>query len=245
MAQALTPPRLLIVDDNSDNLVVIRLFLENGGYDLDEARNGLQAVELFAANAYALIFMDLEMPILDGYEATRRIRAMEREHGRPAVPILALTAHALDEHRQRCQEAGFTGFLAKPVRKAAMLDTLLSYLGGGKTARVRSAAEAADAPPDPGRLKALLPLFFDSSRQALDTAREALGRGDLTTAGQQGHRLKGSAGSYGFSELGRAGAALETACLTADAVTAATSLEWAASLLAKARLDWSDSLARA
>lgn len=244
MAQASTPPRLLVVDDNGDNLIVLRLFLENGCYGIDEARNGLQAVELFAANAYDLIFMDLEMPILDGYEATRRIRAMERERRSAPVPILALTAHALDEHRRRCQEAGFTDFLVKPVRKAALLAALLAHLGGNKTGRVAAAAEPMAERPDPSRIQVLLPVFFDSSRQAVDTAREALGRGDLDTARQQGHRLKGSAGSYGYSELGRAGAALELACQTDDAVAAATSLEWAATLLAKARLDWSSALAR-
>ncbi|OLN24571.1 PAS/PAC sensor hybrid histidine kinase [Desulfovibrio sp. DV] len=238
MAHADSPSRLLIVDDNSDNLALIRLFLESDHFAIDEAINGTQAVELFAANAYDLVLMDLEMPIVDGYEATRRIRALEQaRHSRP-VPILALTAHALDEHRLRCQEAGFTDFLVKPVRKAAMLRVLLAHLGLGEPLPAKTGPTARGDVPDPARLVALLPIFYEFCQKALDTAQAGMRAGDLEAVRAQGHRLKGSAGSYGFSELAQAGAALERAGEHRDGVAAATAWEWASALLAKARLDW-------
>jgi CheY-like chemotaxis protein/HPt (histidine-containing phosphotransfer) domain-containing protein len=238
MAYVQPQSRLLLVDDNRDNLALIRLFLESDHYCIDEAVNGAEAVALFAANAYDLVLMDLEMPIVDGYEATRRIRALERARNSPPVPILALTAHALDEHRRRCQEAGFTDFLVKPVRKAAMLATLLGYLGQGVQPPVQTDWAERCAGPDPARLTALLPIFYEFSRKALDTAHAGLDRGDLETVRAQGHKLKGSAGSYGFSELAQAGAALERAGENADVLAAGTAWEWAMALLAKARLDW-------
>lgn len=223
MEPANAPPRLLLVDDNRDNLALIRLYLESDHYRIDEAENGVQAVELFAAAPYDLVLMDLEMPLVDGYEATRRIRALERQRGAVPTPILALTAHALEEHRLRCEQAGFTDFLAKPVRKAAVLRTLLKYLGpdGESTEPPQRRPHDANA-PNPGRLAALLPLFYDLASQTLDAAHAALDQGDLDQARRQGHKLKGSAGSYGFPELAKAAAARD----------------WAAALLAKARLDW-------
>ena len=236
MVQASSRPRLLLVDDNPDNLTLLRLFLEQAHYDLDEATNGNEAVERFQATPYDLVLMDLEMPEVDGYEATRRIRGLERERQSPPVPILALTAHALDEHRLRCLEAGFTDFLVKPVRKATMLAALLAFLGDG-------AASPTPSPPlpevaDPARLTALLPFFFDTSEQGLAAARQALEQNDLDTVRRQGHRLKGSAGSYGFAELGQAGAALEQAGDDGEREAALAALDRAATLLAKARRDW-------
>ncbi|MFP5258651.1 MAG: response regulator [Acidobacteriota bacterium] len=236
MVQDFPRPRLLLVDDNPDNLTLLRLFLEQTQYDLDEAANGSEAVERFQATPYDLVLMDLEMPEVDGYEATRRMRELEQERQSPPVPILALTAHALDEHRLRCLEAGFTDFMVKPVRKATMLRTLLAFLGEG------AAPHAPRSPlpelADPGRLTALLPFFFDTSEQGLAEARQALAQGDLETVRRQGHRLKGSAGSYGFGELGEAAAALEQAGGNGEREAAQAALERATALLAKARLDW-------
>lgn len=238
MPQASTPSKILIVDDNRDNLALIRLFLESDHFSIDEAVNGTQAVEFFTARAYDLVLMDLEMPIVDGYEATRRIRALEQARGSAPVPILALTAHALDEHRLRCQEAGFTDFLAKPVRKAAMLGTLLAHLGLDEPLPRQPRPAARGDVPDQSRLAALLPIFYDVSQKALETAQAGLRAGDLEVVRAQGHRLKGSAGSYGFPELAQAGAALERAGEQKDGVAAGAAWEWASALLAKARLDW-------
>lgn len=239
MEPATAPPRLLLVDDNRDNLTLIRLYLESDHYRIDEAENGAEAVARFAAAPYDLVLMDLEMPVVDGYEATRRIRDLERQRGTVPTPILALTAHALEEHRLRCQQAGFTDFLAKPVRKAAVLGTLLKYLGpDGESAEPPKASPPDADAPNPGRLTALLPIFYDLASQTLDTARTAIDRGDLDEARRHGHSLKGSAGSYGFPELARAAAALERAADAGNANAAAAARDWAAALLAKARLDW-------
>ncbi|BBF80054.1 response regulator [Asticcacaulis excentricus] len=110
------PIRILVVEDNPANALVASLFLEQMGYAHDRAENGREAIEAYQAGRYGLILMDLQMPEMDGYEATRRIRALERETGRAAVPIVALTAHALSGDREACLLAGMDAYLSKPFR---------------------------------------------------------------------------------------------------------------------------------
>lgn len=206
--------RVLLVDDNPDNVALLLLFMEDAPYRLETAGNGREAVDLHAARPYDLIFMDLEMPFMDGYEATKAIRAQERQSGAGPVPILALTAHALGEHRQRCRQAGFTDFLVKPVRRATILAALTKFLD-----RPTSHPEVRTPPadqPSRERLGPILPLFFTTSEQALAAADLALRQGDMETARQQGHRLKGSARSFGFPEIGQAGEDLERASAAGD-----------------------------
>ncbi len=229
-------PRILLVDDNADNLAVMRLFLGNSAYQVDSAENGREAVDMFAAAPYDLVFMDLEMPVLDGYEATRAMRALERHRPPPPVPILALTAHALDEYRLRCEQAGCTEFLVKPVRKAAILDTVARWLDHPQP-RVQAAPPPSPDLPDLEQLRPLLPLFFSTASDTLAAARQALSAHDLEAVRAQGHKLKGSALSYGFLDLGQAARTLEQAGREGDAATATVFLDLAAELLAQARRD--------
>ena len=231
MSAASSPPRILLVDDNADNLTLMQLFLCDAPYQVEVAANGREAVEKFAAIAYDLVFMDLEMPVLDGYEASRTIRDMERHQGRTPVPILVLTAHALDEFRVRCDAAGCTDFLTKPVRKSAVLEAVARYLGEAAP----PAAVSPDLGPDMDLLRPLLPIFFSTADATLESARRALAAGDLETARRQGHKLKGSALSYGFGELGEAARELESASEDRDFAAARTALDLAALLLEQAR----------
>jgi signal transduction histidine kinase/DNA-binding response OmpR family regulator len=109
-------PRVLVAEDGPDNQMVARTALDRAGFGVDVAENGRVAAELAERYSYDLILMDIDMPEVDGVEATRRIRTMEAEQQRPAVPIVALTAHALAEYRDRCIAAGMEDFLTKPVQ---------------------------------------------------------------------------------------------------------------------------------
>ena len=105
--------RVLIVDDLITNRNIIGAFLSNAGHMVTEAEGGEEAVWLASEQAFDVILMDIRMPQVDGLEATRRIRALSDPHGQ--VPILALTAHTLADHKTKCQDAGMDGHLAKPV----------------------------------------------------------------------------------------------------------------------------------
>ncbi|CAN5598514.1 hypothetical protein BH09VER1_BH09VER1_20340 [soil metagenome] len=118
-------PKILVVEDNSTNRRLVRLFLRKLGYESDEAENGFEGVEKVQAQRYDVIFMDLEMPGMDGYEATRLIRHLP-ENG--DAYIVALTAHALPEFRERSLQAGMNAYLSKPVRQADLKQTLSEAL---------------------------------------------------------------------------------------------------------------------
>ena len=110
--------RILLADDNKVNQMVARSLLEKRGHRVTVAENGREAVMAVREEAFDLVLMDIEMPVLDGISATEEIRELS-EGG--AVPILALTAHATEEQRRRCTEAGMDGFLSTPIEPAELL----------------------------------------------------------------------------------------------------------------------------
>lgn len=118
---------LLLVDDSADNRTLVQAYLKQLPYRIEEAEDGATAVEKFKAGRYDLVLMDMRMPVMDGYQATRAIRAWEAEQGRSATPIIAFTASAREEDERKSLEAGCTAHLAKPIRKTALLDALAAY----------------------------------------------------------------------------------------------------------------------
>lgn len=108
--------RALVVDDLPDNLLLVRHFLQIAGATVDIARNGQEAIECCTRTAYDIIIMDISMPVMDGAEATRRIRQQGNN-----IPIIALTAYALKEDRERYMTAGFNEYLCKPVDKKLLI----------------------------------------------------------------------------------------------------------------------------
>ena len=124
----LQAPRILLVEDQPDNRLLVRAFLKGEAYAIEETENGELAVEAFKTNPHDLVIMDIQMPVMDGHEATRQIRAWEQEQGRSPVPIIALTAHAIKEDVQRSLDAGCTEHLTKPIKKAVLLQALKNLL---------------------------------------------------------------------------------------------------------------------
>jgi CheY-like chemotaxis protein len=118
---------VLVVEDNPVNCMVVQAMLEQLGMAVLLANDGGQAVELLRDQPIDLVLMDCQMPVMDGYEATRRIRGSG--HARARVPIVALTAHALADDRQRCEAAGMDDYLPKPVTSDALAQALLRHLG--------------------------------------------------------------------------------------------------------------------
>jgi CheY-like chemotaxis protein len=134
-----SPGRLLLAEDNPVNQKVGRRLLERLGYDVDIVGNGREAVAAVRDTCYAAVLMDCQMPEMDGYEAAREIRRGEAAGAH--LPIIAMTAAAMDDDRTRCLEAGMDGYVAKPFRPAD-LEEVLDGLGLGHTAA---------APPEPVR----------------------------------------------------------------------------------------------
>jgi len=118
------PPRVLVVDDNAVNRQVLELILESAGVEHAAVENGAEAVEAATSEPFDAILMDIQMPVMDGLEATRRIRAWEAEAGQPARPIYIVSANCLPEHVAAGQAAGANGHIAKPVSAARVLSAL-------------------------------------------------------------------------------------------------------------------------
>ncbi len=129
-ADADAAPCILVAEDNPVNQLVVQGFLKKRGYGVRLVVNGVAAVDEYRRqpHAYQLVLMDCEMPEMDGFEATRQIRRLEKQHGWPAIPIVALTAHILDEHRQHGMAAGMDDFLGKPLDSARLYQLLEYYL---------------------------------------------------------------------------------------------------------------------
>lgn len=143
-AAPVRPLRILLADDSIDNRLLIKAFLKQHPYTLEFAENGQEAFDQAIAAPFDLVLMDIQMPIVDGYTAVRKIREWERSHGRVPVPMIALTASALDEAVRKSLEAGCDAHLAKPVRKATLIEAILkaTALPGG------SGRAAAPAEPE-------------------------------------------------------------------------------------------------
>ncbi|MBF0620820.1 MAG: transporter substrate-binding domain-containing protein [Magnetococcales bacterium] len=119
--------RILLVEDVLDNAMLVEAFLKKTSHQLDKAENGAIAVEMIMTHAYDLVLMDIQMPIMDGHEATRRIRTWERENNRYPMPIVALTANAMKEDEIASLEAGCDAQLTKPLRKNRLMSMIAQY----------------------------------------------------------------------------------------------------------------------
>ena len=189
--------RILLAEDSQDNLLLIEAYLKASGYAADVARNGLIALEKFKSGTYDVVLMDVQMPIMDGYSATRRIRQWETENGAAPVPILALTAHALPEEVRKSFDAGCTSHLTKPIRKATLLAAIEEHTMG----LVRVIPSLAE----------LVPGFLEGRRRDIDAIAAALERSDYDNVRILGHNMKGSGAGYGFNRITEIGASLEQA----------------------------------
>jgi CheY-like chemotaxis protein len=122
------PLRVLLTEDSRDNRILIRAYLKKSGARVDEAENGLIAVEKAKTEKYDLILMDIQMPVMDGLEAMRLIRQRERQDGLERTPIIALTASALENDVRRSLDAGADLHVSKPVKKATLLAAIESVV---------------------------------------------------------------------------------------------------------------------
>ncbi|QJT07901.1 response regulator [Oceanidesulfovibrio marinus] len=210
-AVVLPPMRILLAEDHVPNQRIVELFLKDQPVTLDVVADGEGAMEMVREREYDAVLMDMQMPVLDGLSATRAIREEERQTGRRAVPIIALTAHALASERTRCLEAGCDEFVPKPVRRAELLAAIASIAPDG--------AGAGDSACDvvvPDEVADLIPMYLESLHADIAAMHEALASDDLDAVRRLGHSQKGSAPSYGFDHVAELGADIQKAAESGD-----------------------------
>jgi signal transduction histidine kinase/CheY-like chemotaxis protein/HPt (histidine-containing phosphotransfer) domain-containing protein len=231
---------VLAVEDNRLNRTVLRQMLEHEGARVMLARGGRQALECLAekgSGVFGVVLMDIQMPVMDGYETTRRIHEIA-----PDLPVIGLTAHALDQERERCLAAGMVAHVSKPIDADDLVDVLLQHRKPVWASDATPLPEktgkkpvpAADAPGPVslpgidaddamGRLKCDWPAFrkilldfYHQHRQCSHELVQVMQRGALEEAGELAHNITGSSGYLGARELHRESAALEEACKSGD-----------------------------
>ncbi len=215
-------PRVLVVDDSPTNRLVVERQIVALGYQVQTCEGALEALALLSREHFALILSDLCMPGVDGFEFVRRFRTVEAECRRSRVPVIALTANALDGERQRSLAAGMDDYLTKPVTLSQLAHTLTQWL----TPEPMPSAPLVPTPDDEGQVLTALGSFLgedpDVLRDYLEVFRAELGACPLVLAealretsfsrlAVLAHQLKSSARSIGELELARACEALERA----------------------------------
>ena len=226
-------PKVLVVEDSDVNQLVAQGMLEQLGYDVDLAVNGLEAVEAAGSGRYDAILMDCLMPVMDGYEATARIRSLPG--AARSTTIVALTASAMTDDRVRCLEAGMDDYVSKPLDPAALAAALTRCRAvhprltpivpparlpqGGSP--VLSGSDAVldqamlgrlrelGAPGDSSFFREILGLFLADAPRRMAGLGDALEAGHAAEAGRLAHSLKGSAANLGARRLAELCADLE------------------------------------
>ena len=224
----------LLVDDVEINRELVRIILEKQGHRVTQAVNGQQALELATKELFDLIFMDIQMPVLDGFEATSAIRDIEKEQGRQPVPIVAMTAYALQGDKDRCLKAGMDDYIAKPVSEQGLLAVLDRQLRGKAGQEPPLQAETpvvtvAEGPEEKqpmvfdrkallerlggneGLVEKFVAMFCKSADEHLALLDQGLAEGDPELVRSKAHAIKGSAGNVGACALAAAAANLDRA----------------------------------
>ncbi|HEY0583961.1 MAG TPA: response regulator [Chloroflexota bacterium] len=215
--------RVLVAEDNAVNQEVARGMLERLGYAVDIVGDGGQVIGALGQQQYAVVFMDLQMPDMDGFQATRHIRDWERTTGRRRLPIIAMTANALSTDRDRCLAAGMDDHVPKPVRlrdlAAALARCGLAYHAGDHAGDEKPTAarpttrrqvidlesleelRALASPGQPDPVARLLGRFIADTRRRCDELRQATVEHDRKAIERLAHAQKGSSGTLGAHRL--------------------------------------------
>jgi signal transduction histidine kinase/DNA-binding response OmpR family regulator/putative methionine-R-sulfoxide reductase with GAF domain len=224
------PLRILLAEDNTINQQIALLVLESMGYRADVASNGVEAVEAVASLPYDLVLMDVQMPEMDGMEATRRIRAISSI---TQPRIVAMTANAMQGDREACLAAGMDDYLSKPIRDRELAAALRAT--PSRTDRPAATASEPSAPalldpaaltrlrtiaPNPEAFARLVSTFLDNGAALVAQLADAAGSGDLEVLRRNAHTLKSNAASFGAGELAEWCGTLETRARAGDATDA-------------------------
>lgn len=258
--------RILVAEDNITNQTVVTGFFEKQGLkNVTLVDNGLQAVETYQNNAFDVIFMDIRMPVMDGFQATTAIRELEAQQNLPHVPIVALTAHALKEDQALCLAKGMDYYTSKPIKQHELLKVLMlipaalpvqsqeensqnqpladneSDTPQTEIFNLESALRPVDG--DMSIFKRIIKVYLKSYPTLFEQLKQAVLANDCENIHDKAHTLKGSSSNFAAHKVVELAAQLEEmgkGCNIQDAESVLTQLEPALNRLAKALADFND-----
>jgi two-component system sensor histidine kinase/response regulator len=209
--------RVLLAEDNAINRELVVRILSKRGHAVVVAANGKQAVSALESQSFDVVLMDVQMPEMDGFEATAAIRQKEKTNG-AHVPIIALTAHAMKGDRERCLAGGMDGYLSKPVQAEELIKAVEGLDGNspaaGKTSDptnevVDREVALARVDGDEGLLADLAKLFCEESPKLLSAVQDAVAKRDIAALKRAAHSLKGSISTFAARDATEAALRLE------------------------------------
>ncbi|MEN6473061.1 MAG: response regulator, partial [Syntrophaceae bacterium] len=213
--------RILLAEDNSTNQIVAIKSLEKLGYHAEAVNNGRAAIQALQTTAYDLVFMDIQMPVMDGITATRSIRDGSGGVLNPKIPIVAMTAHALTGDREKYLAAGMDDYITKPIKAAELARALSRWVAVPLLPEVESAARepviynrdalAENLDGDEEQIREIVQVFLDDAPRQIAILEKAVAEADALTIRRQAHTLKGAAGNVGAEILQAAAFEMEKA----------------------------------
>ncbi len=220
--------RILLAEDNAVNQAVAMRLLKKMGHEVEVAENGLQALAALEKQSFDLVIMDVQMPEMDGFEATAEIRRRERERG-GHLPIVAMTAHAMKGDRERCLAAGMDAYITKPVQRRDLYEAIEKVMADSAASRREASPKAVQQSPikkreepfdyaaaldrlegDQRLLAELATLFLGGVPGQLAALRKAIDERDAKTVQEVAHSLKGEVGNFAAPSAFEAALRLET-----------------------------------
>ena len=234
---------ILVVEDNIVNQEVVLGILRKLGLRADAVANGAEAIEALSTLPYDLVLMDIQMPVMDGFEATRLIRDPQSRVRDHRVPVIALTANAMRGDRQRCLEVGMDCYLTKPVSPSSLVEVLNAWLPAGSEPIDPPSLRAARAAPtavsqapdsqvfdrtgllarvmdDEALVDNIIAQFVESTPGLIESLRQALDDGNLGAVARQAHSIKGAASNVNGERLRQVAFKLEQTARSGDAADA-------------------------
>ncbi len=213
--------RVLVVEDNVTNQQVAVGILKNLGIPADSAINGEEAVKLLKSIQYDLVLMDIQMPVMDGFEATRRIRESEEQMHKIHIPIIAMTAHATQGDRERCIEAGMNDYISKPISSSDLGERLDRWLLSDKKSRKKDLAlfnfpVLIERLEDEVFAANIVKAFLSDAPHQIRLLKEIIETGDILAVEHQAHNIKGAAANVEGCALREIAFRMEHAAASGD-----------------------------
>jgi CheY-like chemotaxis protein/HPt (histidine-containing phosphotransfer) domain-containing protein len=247
---------VLLVEDNPVNQEVGRTMMEAFGCLVDVASNGYEVLDRMERTRYDIIFMDCEMPVMDGFEATRVIRQREKQQGKPRATIVALTANVADEGRHQCLDAGMDDYLGKPFRMrdlSQMIEKWCARIAAGDTEASKGGSgfgpESSEniaedyldrssldnirmlGPNGPGMLSAIIGIYLDDSPILLDRLTESFNAANADGVARAAHALKSTSAGLGATGLA-------SMCRQVEEIARGNSIDGTDILISRIRLEY-------
>ncbi|HZK43504.1 MAG TPA: response regulator [Syntrophomonadaceae bacterium] len=193
------PRSILVVEDNELNQKIVAEMLRNYGFDVSTAKNGLECLQILQHERFDAILLDMQMPIMDGYETAQLIR---EDKDLKDIPVIAMTAHAMNGDREKCIAYGCSSYISKPFKSEHLVEEIKQHLKTHTSKRLST-------PPNNLFIAELIPEFMDLLADMMEKLNIAIKNADIDEIKNISHDIKGSSGMYGFNDISNLAAQIE------------------------------------